>query len=460
MTTLSKAGHDTPDNARGRAMIAVFFAANVLVGAGLYFHAFLYNFYIESAGHAESVMGVAAAAISAGGLLALIPAGRIVDRFGTATAYVFAALLASAGLAAGAVVTDRYAIYAAAVCAGAGAGAWRVTMAPALLRLAPASFRERAFSWNTALLVGSGSLWTAGAGASATFLQSTLSTDRAGGLRAALLLGALATASAALIAAPMLRRTARTGRVTSPDGSRGNEQQRGTAVRTSRAMSVATGNAGGDAPTHTAARRGAEATARSRGKPAFSTFAVPRNIALLILGIGVVWTAGALALPFYNVWFDRAFGLSIERIGLILGIGQAITAVAVFASGEGAARLGPRRMLIGWLLLFPPALCGLALAPDVSVATTFYMLQAFVLPAIYPLVDQIVLERAPADHHGAVSGWRNVATEGSGLIGAAAGGYLLAAGNFVGLFLGAAGIALVAGLATIRLLAAGSETVR
>ncbi len=110
-------------------------------------------------------------------------------------------------------------------------------------------------------------------------------------------------------------------------------------------------------------------------------------------------------------------------------------------------------MLIGWLLLFPPALWGLAVAPDTTTAATFYLLQAFVLPAIYPLVDQIVLENAPAERQGVVSGWRNVATEGSGLIGAAVGGYMLAANNFEeGLFAGAGIIALVAGLATVRLL--------
>jgi MFS family permease len=60
----------------------LFFLANVLFSAGLFFHAFLYNFYLQGLGHGEGVMGVAAAAISAGGVLALIPAGLAVDRWG------------------------------------------------------------------------------------------------------------------------------------------------------------------------------------------------------------------------------------------------------------------------------------------------------------------------------------------------------------------------------------------
>jgi DHA2 family methylenomycin A resistance protein-like MFS transporter len=431
--------------------IVLFFAANVLFGSGLYFHAFLYNFYIEGVGHAENVMGVAAAAISAGGLLALIPAGQLIDRMGAGAAYVSAACVAAIGLATGAIVTAPTAIYLAAAVAGAGAGAWRVTMAPALIRLAPATFRSRAFSWNTAFLVGSGALWTAGAGAAAAIFENVLVTDRAGGLRAALLVGALATLSAVLIAAPALRRIA-PGRGTSPDARPADRNDDDAVGRTSRPPPVATVAVEVDASLGATARRGARPAARPRAKRRSASMVVPRGVALLILGIGVVWTAGALALPFYNVYFERAHGLGIERIGVLLGIGQALTAVAVFASGEGAARFGPRRMLVGWLLLFPAALWGLALAPGVRSAASFYLLQAFVLPSIYPLVDQIVLERVPRERQGTASGWRNIATEGSGLIGAAAGGYMLAAGNFEALFMGAGALALVAGIASIRLL--------
>jgi len=362
---------------RGTA-IALFFAANVLFGSGLFFHAFLYNFYIEGVGHAENVMGVAAAAISAGGLLALIPAGIVVDRFGTATAYVLSALLTAAGLTAGALVRAPFAIYLAAAAAGAGAGAWRVTMAPALLRIAPPGLRSRAFSWNTAFLVGSGAIWTAAAGAAATRLETVLDTDRAGGLRAALLLGAVATISAAALGAAILRTRRRTS-------AKRNEAVAG---RTSRTPFAATMDGAADRvrpESEPAAEGGRQSPPAMAGaspesspepteRPATDSagligsrlsgglrqLSIPRRVALLILGTGVVWTAGALALPFYNIYFRRVHGLGIERIGLILGVGQVITAAAVFASGEGAARLGPRRMLTGWLLLFPPALWGLA----------------------------------------------------------------------------------------------------
>jgi predicted MFS family arabinose efflux permease len=78
-----------------------------------------------------------------------------------------------------------------------------------------------------------------------------------------------------------------------------------------------------------------------------------------------------------------------------------------------------------------------------------FLLQGFVAPATNPLIDQVLLDRAPASRHGAVSSLRNAATEVSGLVGASVGGRLLAAVGFGGLFTVAGGVALAgaAGLA-------------
>ena len=396
----------------GWGAVALFFLANVLFGAGLFFHAFLYNFYLQGLGHTEGVMGVAAAALSAGGLAALIPAGLAVDRLGVRSAYVGAALVATAGLAAGAVVTTPLAIYGAAAVAGAGAAAFRVAMGPGIMRLAGPAIRARAFSWNTALLVGSGAGWTAAAGVASAWLMPVLGDNRLAAHRVALLLGAAVTLLAAGLAPAALRLA---GAVRRSAGSR-------------RARSV---------------------TARLRG---LRQLAIPRPLALIIAVVGVFWTAGALGLPFFNIYFQREHAISIERIGVILSIGQILTAVAVFASGEGAARLGPRKMLLVWMFLFPPAISGLALAGGLTAALGFYMAQAFVLPAVNPLIDQILLERAEEERHGTVSSWRNLMVEASGFVGATVGGYLLQAAGFPALFALAGGVALAAAVAAVVVL--------
>src|SRR5438309_1409109 len=47
--------------------VVVFLAANVLFGSGLFFHSFLYNFYLNNLSLPPTVMGHAAAALGAGG---------------------------------------------------------------------------------------------------------------------------------------------------------------------------------------------------------------------------------------------------------------------------------------------------------------------------------------------------------------------------------------------------------
>src|SRR5260370_13972970 len=100
---------------------ALFLTANILFGSGLFFHAFLYNFYLDRLGLTPTTMGHAAAALTAGGLLGLIPAGWIVDRVGARVGLLLAGAVCALGLAAGALPRLPATIYLAAALAGAGA---------------------------------------------------------------------------------------------------------------------------------------------------------------------------------------------------------------------------------------------------------------------------------------------------------------------------------------------------
>lgn len=384
--------------------LSAFFAANVLFGAGLFFHAFLYNFYLEAVGLREGMMGWAQAALTAGGLAGLIPAGRLVDRVGQRATYVAAASICGTGLAVGAVVERPVGIAAAAFVAGIGTVAWRVSMGPILLDLAPDRGRSRAFSWNVGLLLVSGAVWTWLAGSVPGWLSPG---QRLEGIRLALLAGAVGTALAALGAAAIPRR-------------RGTTHPRSSAV--------------------------------VRAPPA-SGFAVA-------VGAVAVWMAGpALVLPFFNIYFERHFALEIDRVGAIMALTQFVVAGAVFASGELAQRRGPGRMLIVWSALFAPAVWAFAGAGALGLAVVMYVIQAIVSPATNPLIDEILLSRAPVERRGTVSSWRNGATELSGVLGAGTGGWVLETASFGALFALAGGIgALGAGAMWVALRSLGQRT--
>jgi MFS family permease len=399
---------EQPDARRGA--IVGYFAANALFAAGLFAHAFLYNFYLEALGLGEGAMGIAAAALTAGGLAALVPAGLITDRYGPATTFLAAAAVCATGLALGGVLETPAAVYAAAAVAGLGTAAWRVSMGPLLLALAPGPLRSRVFSWNVALLVGSGAAWTAVAGAIPGWIEGATGLGGASAFRGALLAGAALTAASVLPFLPAAR-----------------------LLRTRRRVLPAT------------PRHGLLAGLR-----------IPAGLVRGVLAVFLWMFAGGLVIPFFNLYFRRVHELSVARIGGLFAVAQAATAVALLVSGEAAGRLGPRRVLVVWTVLFAPVLWLLPLAHALPLALALFFVQGLVPPATNPLIDQVLLERAPAGREGAVSSWRNAATESSGLAGAALGGVLLEASDFGVLFAAAGGVAAAGAVALVLWLRAQS----
>lgn len=375
---------------------------NVLFATGLIFHAFLYNFYLEALGLSPQVMGHAAAALTGGGLAMLLPAGVFTDRVGGHVAITTAAVVLAAGLALGAWAASPLAIYGAAAVAGAGSGIWRVATPPILMGLTGPANRARAFAWNVGLLVAWGGIGTAAAGAASHWLEAGLGMARLPALRAALVLGAAGTATSLLLF---------------------------RAVR----ASAAPPRAGGPPP-----------AAPERPRPDSGRWMLP------LVGLVAVWMLGpALAAPFFNIYFAREYGLSIERVGLLLAAANLGWALAVFGSGEVASRVGVRRLLVSSLLFFAPATWGLSFAGTLGLASALYFLQGLVAPVTNPLIDQWLLGQVPPARQGVVSSWRQVAADGSAMVGASLGGWLLAGGVFGSLFAVAGALGLVGALGLI-----------
>jgi MFS transporter, DHA1 family, inner membrane transport protein len=383
-------------------------AGNVAFAAGLFVHGFLYNFYLERLGFTPLEMGRAQAALTAGALLALLPAGRLVDRAGARTCMLLATGAAAAGLALGGLARREETIYAAALLAGAGTGAWRVAGGPLLLAATTPATRARAFSWNVGLMVAFGGALFFLGGAIPEWL------DRQGW-------EALAARRAALVGAALVTLTAITLYAGLPPA------------------------------------RPARPPDASQAPAANSGWSDARL--LLVTGAVFVWMlAGGLTLPFFNLYFARGHGLSLTATGALMGGAQIATALALLGSAELSQRRGPRAALALWTAVLPPALLALALGPALGVAAALFVVQGFAAPATFPLVDQLVLERADPARRGHAASWRNVATEASGVTGAAAGGALLAAASFAVLFAVAGAVALLGALLLVLLFRGAAAT--
>jgi MFS transporter, AAHS family, benzoate transport protein len=176
----------------------------------------------------------------------------------------------------------------------------------------------------------------------------------------------------------------------------------------------------------------------------------PTRELLLLVGLVAAWMlAAAVVAPFFNIFFARRHHVSIEQIGFIFAVANVCWALAVIGSGELARRVGGTRVLGSSLLLFAPALWGLSVAGTVGLAIALYLFQGLIGPVTNPLIDQWLLGQTPPERHGTVSSWRQVAADGSAMIGAGLGGRLLEGGGFERLFVVAGAIGLVGALGLI-----------
>jgi MFS family permease len=371
--------------------LALFFAGNVCVGAGLFVHAFLFNFYLRELDRSASVMGYQAAAIMIGGLVALLPAGLIIDRIGLRHALLGGVVVATAGLALTALTRTPATIYPAAFLIGLGGATCRVSWSPAIMGLTTETGRTRAFTWNVALLVGTGGAWILLAGLLPTWSSRLARTAGLSGIQLTLLAGAGVSALALICYWPL--------RLPGPtDGHR-------------RAISIG----------------------------------LPREVRTLVPVVAAWMLAAALVLPFFNIFFRDRFGVSLARIGALFGAAHVAHAVMLVGAAELAVRWGPRRALMIWMAALAPTLWLLSISDVLGLAIALYVVQGLIAPATNPLIDQLLLERAQRGQHGVVASWRNAATEGAGALGASAGGRVLDGSSFSTLFLLAGAVAAAAG---------------
>jgi len=338
-------------------------------------------------------MGFQAAAITAGGLLALFPAGIAIDRLGVRVVLLIGVAATAIGLALTAVARVPIEIYVAAALSGIGGVACRVSWSPAMMRLQDDRLRRRAFSWNAALLVGTGAGWTALAGSLPTW-TAHLAFAGLSGTQLTLIGGAGVTALAAFCYWPL------------------------TLPGTDPVMNRPTMVVGSAAVT---------------------------QVTPLLTAVTFWMVAAALVLPFFNVYFRDRFGMSVAGIGVMFGAVHVISALVLIVAAEAPRRWGTRPVLLCWMFAFAPTLAALGATGTLRVAIGLFFVQGLVGPATNPLIDQLLLERVPADRHGLVASWRNAGAEAAGFVGSAAGGLLLQR-SFPTLFLVAATVALLSGV--------------
>jgi MFS family permease len=166
-------------------------------------------------------------------------------------------------------------------------------------------------------------------------------------------------------------------------------------------------------------------------------------VAFLVLGAAVAigqgsTTLGSAALSLYL----RSLGAATSRIGLEVSASSVVAMVCTLGVGPFINRWGARRLLLAGMAAYLAAALGLLLVPSEGVATAFRALQgvgpALVLPSALTLAPELV-PLGPGMAIGALGSLYTLATA----IGPPLGLWLYAHGGREGLFLPAAGCAVV-----------------
>jgi MFS family permease len=391
--------------------------------------------YARSFGVAAAEVGLLVSAFSLVRLFFDVPAGRLVDRLGSARAVAVGTAIVGASSAAAGVASTFVQLVLLRGVGGVGSALFSSGLMAYILKAVPQERMGRAMGlYHGAFLLGSAFGPTVG-GLTADAL----------GLRGPFFVYAGFCAAATLVALVVLRPPSRRGDAAEsarPGALRGAAPDGGTAQA---------GDAGDAAAAPAAAavdRTGATGAAEVRERPAPPSLRASRGlVAALSSGFALWWLMGGFRFSLVPLYAQERLGLDTAAIGLGITASALTNLLVVWPAGWAADRLG--RHAVG-----VPAFVGLAVAAAALLLAdgfTGYVLANALFGAVFGAAavvpGALLADAIPRERAGEASGLNYVASDLGGVLGPVG----------VGLLLDGAGYGAATGLAAApAVLAAGA----
>ena len=325
-----------------------FLVCAACVNFGAYLFLLLYNLYLLDLGYRENVLGLIASAFTAGNLVGVLPAAGLAHRAGLKQTLLVCIAGTAIVFLLRAVLTGEAALLAAAFAAGLMFSIWAVCMSPAVAAVTSESARPSGFS----ITFGSG-----------------------------IALGVLA----GLIGGRMPGWVARAGWASSPA-----QAKQLVLFVASACVLLALWPA-------LRLRLESPAPREARSYPG-GPF-----IRRYLLAIGVWGFAVGLFNPLFNAYFARQFRMSVEKIGTIFSVAQAIEVAAMMAAPFVLRRLGLTRGVAVMQLATAAALALLAPAHLALVAAALYAAFASFQYMSEPGIYSSLMSRVQAEQRSGAS---------------------------------------------------------
>jgi len=348
---------------RAHRNVRLFFAASFLYQLGTGFSSVLYNLYIRGLGYPDTVAGAYVAASSLAGALSLIPAGIIANKIGQRKSIVISVCLVACIAVIQAFVKSVPVMIVGAFLEGMVGSVLWVSALPLLAQNTEKVDRLHLFSLNFGLSLAAQVGGSIGAGSMADILQHW-GLSSVWSIRWTLLTGALVTACAVFAYAKM-ENPAVVERVV--HGLHKTALQFSTKKRS---LVV----------TWTAKWQ------RYRTRPAQLKLIAKFTITSTLIGFGA-----GLVIPYLNLYFADRFHLLKSQIGLVIALGQLLTAATMFIGPSLAKRIGPVRAVVGLQLMSIPFLLVTGWATSSFLAAGAVIVRQACMNASNPIQDSIMM---------------------------------------------------------------------
>lgn len=388
---------------RGFSREAKLFLLSVTLGSvGMSVGWLMLNFYLQSLGHSQSIIG----AINAAGWLTVamvgIPIGIVSDRVARKAMLLLGASLAALGALGVALSSAALPLIASTALSGIGLAAILTNLSPFLAEHSTAAQRTALFSLQAALSTATGFFGSLLGGYFPSLIAGGLGLSPHDVLPLRITLGLVALLQfSALIPLLFLRFDRPAESVEQMD-----ERLPATPIRSSEAPL-------GDSPATLPASRSFGRKLRLENPSLFLKLLAPT----VFVGLGA-----GLIMPYLNIFVTGKFGISFEELGWLFALSSLMTATGMLLQPLLADRFGKVRSVVLVQALSLPFLLVMGYAPYFSLVAVALLARGMLMNMANPVYMAFCMEQLPRRERATFSGamevnWSLTWAVGSGLSG-------------------------------------------
>ncbi|GAA0369055.1 MFS transporter [Bacillus horti] len=344
--------HEWVTNVKGyNRNVRLFLWANILFQIGMGFFMIMYNLYVRALGYDPVVLGQVISMTSLATAIALIPAGLLSDRIGRKKVIVLGLLLTTVSFALRAILEAKSGLVVTAFMTGAFSAFIQVSAIPFLSENSTKEQRVHLFSFNFAILMLANVVGNVGGGVLTDMFQHVMGLSEVISLRITLLIGAAITLFA-IVPLFMI------------------QEKRKLVTKKITTFSIKT------------IKEGLKAN-----KTSFKVIGI-FAVSQMFIGFGA-----GLVIPYLNVYFADRFDASNTSIGIVVSLGQAATAIAMFIGPFVVRKLGEVRAVVFLQMSSIPFLLITGLTTNFQLASVSFLFRQALMNAGNPIHSSIMMAK-------------------------------------------------------------------